>query len=101
MILKVAGAAQHGVVIDAQVRTTDILPTILSLAKIPAPAELNGESMMPLIQQQAATHDLLAETDYPLRFGWAPLKALSYGHSPLRLRSSKSRENPPLPAGIK
>src|SRR3981189_137823 len=80
MILKMAGAAQHGIVINAQVRTTDILPTILSMPKIPAPAELNGESMMPLIQQQGVSHDLLAETDYPLRFGWAPLKALRAGN---------------------
>jgi tetratricopeptide (TPR) repeat protein len=35
--------------------------------------------MLPLIQKQAASHDLLAETDYPLRFGWAPLKALRTG----------------------
>jgi Flp pilus assembly protein TadD len=35
--------------------------------------------MIPLIQQQAVNHDLLAETDYPLRFGWAPLKALRAG----------------------
>jgi choline-sulfatase len=79
MILKMSGVAHRGVVIDAQVRTTDILPTILSLTNIPAPAELNGASMVPLIQQQVASHDLLAETDYPLRFGWAPLKALRAG----------------------
>jgi choline-sulfatase len=79
MILKLPGAAQHGMVVDGQVRTTDILPTVLSLTKTSVPAELHGESMMPLIQQQAASHDLLAETDYPLRFGWAPLKALRAG----------------------
>src|SRR5258708_34995411 len=49
------------------------------MTKIPAPAELNGESLVPLIKQQAASHNLLAETDYPLRFGWAPLKALRAG----------------------
>jgi arylsulfatase A-like enzyme/Flp pilus assembly protein TadD len=76
MILKMPGTTKRGVVVDAQVRTTDILPTVLSLTKVPAPAELSGESMLPLIQQQAASHDLLAETDYPLRFGWTPLKAL-------------------------
>lgn len=80
MILKMAGASQRGVVVDAQVRTTDILPTILSLINISVPAELNGESMLPLIQQSAAGHDLLAETDYPLRFGWAPLKAIRTGN---------------------
>ncbi|MFY9562225.1 MAG: sulfatase-like hydrolase/transferase [Terriglobales bacterium] len=84
MILKTAGTVQRGVVIDAQVRTTDILPTILSLTNIPVPAELNGESMVPLMKRaQAAAHDLFAETDYPLRFGWAPLKALRAGNAKL------------------
>ncbi len=77
MILKIGGAGQRGVVIDAQVRTTDILPTILSLTNIPAPAELNGDSMLPLIKRgETPEHNLFAETDYPLRFGWAPLRAL-------------------------
>jgi len=76
MILKMGSAPQRGVVVDAQVRTTDILPTILTLTKVPVPAEMHGESMVPLIQNQAVNHDLLAETDYPLRFGWAPIKAL-------------------------
>ncbi len=38
--------------IDAQVRTTDILPTILSATGVAAPAELNGESLLPLIDGQ-------------------------------------------------
>lgn len=77
MIVKMAGVGQRGVVIDAQVRTTDILPTVLSLTNIPAPPELNGESMVPLIKRaKTPDHDLFAETDYPLRFGWAPLRAL-------------------------
>lgn len=80
MIFKMA-AAQRGTVIDAPVRTTDILPTILSLTNIPAPAELNGESLVPLVKRQAAAaHDLFGETDYPLRFGWAPLRALRAGN---------------------
>ena len=79
MILKMPGTKDHGIVVDAQVRTTDILPTILALTNTPAPPELSGESMIPLIENQASSHDLLAETDYPLRFGWAPLKALRAG----------------------
>jgi arylsulfatase A-like enzyme len=81
LILKTAAAAHHGAVIDAQVRTTDILPTILSATGVPAPAELNGESLFPLIEQAAAAQapsnrELFGETDYPLRWGWAPLRAL-------------------------
>jgi choline-sulfatase len=77
LILKTSGAAHHGTVIDAEVRTTDILPTILSATGISAPAELNGESLLPLIEQRTPSNRaLFGETDYPLRWGWAPLRAL-------------------------
>jgi len=77
LILKMPAAARHGTVIDAQVRTTDILPTILSATGVAAPAELNGESLLPLIEQtSSANRELFGETDYPLRWGWAPLRAL-------------------------
>jgi choline-sulfatase len=64
-------------VIDAQVRTTDILPTILDLVGTPAPQRLDGESLTPYF----AGADLppriaFGETDYPLRFGWAPLRSV-------------------------
>ncbi len=79
--LKTAGAAHHTAVIDAQVRTTDILPTILSATGVAAPAELNGESLLPLIEekpnaQAPSSRPLFGETDYPLRWGWASLRAL-------------------------
>jgi len=79
--LKAATAAHRGTVIDAQVRTTDILPTILSATGVAAPAELNGWSLLPLIEagtNESVSSDraLFGETDYPLRWGWAPLRAL-------------------------
>jgi arylsulfatase A-like enzyme len=78
--VKVVGAAQAGTVIDSEVRTTDILPTILSVAKVDPPAELNGESLLRLIDKKKTTassnRTLFGETDYPLRWGWAPLRAL-------------------------
>jgi len=81
LIVKTAGAAHHGAVIDSLVRTTDILPTILEATGIAAPAELNGESLLPLIERGKTDADtsnrvLFGETDYPLRWGWAPLRAL-------------------------
>jgi choline-sulfatase len=83
LLLKMPAAANHGTVIDAQVRTTDILPTILSVTGIAAPPELNGESLLPLIANQLianqsapSTRELFGETDYPLRWGWAPLRAV-------------------------
>jgi choline-sulfatase len=77
-----AGPSPRGVVIDALVRTTDILPTILVATGIPAPPELNGESLFPLLEKSSGEkksdekRQLFGETDYPLRWGWAPLRAL-------------------------
>src|SRR5580658_8375325 len=78
LLLKLPAAAHRGTVIGAQVRTTDILPTILSVTGAAAPPELNGESLLPLIVNQSApsNRELFGETDYPLRWGWAPLRAL-------------------------
>jgi len=71
------GAAPNGLVVDAQVRTTDILPTVLSLTNTPAPPELNGESLVPYFDNQSQpARSLFGETDYPLRWGWAPLRAV-------------------------
>jgi choline-sulfatase len=77
LIVKMPAAANRGSVIDAEVRTTDILPTILSVTGVALPAELNGESLLPLVDKTSnASRELFGETDYPLRWGWAPLRAL-------------------------
>lgn len=77
LILKLPKAAHSAEVINSQVRTTDILPTVLDLLSIAAPAKLDGESLKPLFAE-ANTQDRVAfgETDYPLRFGWAPLRSV-------------------------
>ena len=82
LIIKMPDAAHRGMVIDSLVRTTDILPTVLFLTNTPAPAELNGKSLVPLIEgskedrETEPARSLFGETDYPLRWGWAPLRAL-------------------------
>ena len=78
LIIKTSGGAHHGLVVDSLVRTTDILPTALSMTSTPPPAELNGDSLVPLINAEtgSARRALFGETDYPLRWGWAPLKAV-------------------------
>ena len=77
LIVKLPVADHHGEVIDKLVRTTDILPTVLSLTNTPAPPELSGASLVPLINSETdSARELLGETDYPLRWGWAPIKAL-------------------------
>jgi arylsulfatase A-like enzyme/Flp pilus assembly protein TadD len=76
LILKFPGATR-GSVVEAQVRTTDILPTVLSLTSTAIPSELNGESLLSLFSSKSQPpRSLFGETDYPLRWGWAPLRAL-------------------------
>jgi len=77
LIVKLPAETHRGAVVDKLVRTTDILPTVLSLTNTPAPPELNGASLVPLIDGESdSARELLGETDYPLRWGWAPIKAL-------------------------
>jgi Tfp pilus assembly protein PilF len=64
-------------VVDAQVRTTDILPTVLDLLGAPGLQTKEGESLKAYFTgTEAAARTAFGETDYPLRFGWAPLRSV-------------------------
>ena len=77
LIVKLPKEKQAARVVEEQVRTTDILPTILELLGIPAPANLDGISLKPaFLDAGAPSRTVLGETDYPLRFGWAPLRSV-------------------------
>ncbi|MGC2195093.1 MAG: sulfatase-like hydrolase/transferase, partial [Terriglobales bacterium] len=66
-----------GSVIQSQVRTTDILPTVLDMLNISPPERLDGESLQPDFAGTGTTsRTVFGETDYPLHFGWAPLRAI-------------------------
>ena len=77
LIVKQPKNEDAGRVVEAQVRTTDILPTVLELLGVPPPAKLDGRSLRPLLAGTESTPRVaLGETDYPLRFGWAPLRSM-------------------------
>jgi Flp pilus assembly protein TadD len=79
LILKTPTGAGKAKVVEAQVRTTDILPTVLDLTGVAAPARLDGESLKTYFagtNTDAAERIAFGETDYPLRFGWAPLRSV-------------------------
>ncbi len=64
-------------VVKAQVRTTDILPTVVDWLGIPPPARLDGASLKPYIDGvEEKDRTAVGETDYPLRFAWAPLRSV-------------------------
>lgn len=77
LILKLPKGEFAGSLIDAQVRTTDILPTVLDLVGGAAPERVDGESLRPLLAKtESGARIAFGETDYPLRFGWAPLRSV-------------------------
>ena len=80
LIIKFRGQRQAGRVVEAQVRTTDILPTVIELLKISPPKRLDGESLIPYLalagSPETTGRTVFGETDYPMRFGWAPLRSV-------------------------
>jgi choline-sulfatase len=77
LIVKLPNAREAGRAVEAQVRTTDIMPTILSLLGIAAPPSLDGDSLEPFLTGIEATpRTVFGETDYPLRYGWASLRSV-------------------------
>jgi len=80
LILKLPGAKDAGKVVDEQVGTLDIMPTVLELAGVSMPEAIEGQSLSRAATgNQKVGHFQVAETDYPLRFGWAPLRAVRNG----------------------
>jgi len=76
LIFKLPGR-KTGKVIRSQVGTTDILPTVLDVLNVPPPERLDGESLKPYFGgTEMVGRTVFGETDYPLHFGWAPLRAV-------------------------
>ena len=77
LIVKTPAGKNAGKVLEAQVRTTDILPTVLDMAGIAAPDNLQGKSLSPYFDgSETKDRTAFGETDYPLRFGWSPLRSV-------------------------
>jgi choline-sulfatase len=76
LIIKLPFGLRASQVIGAQVRTIDILPTALDVLNVSAPSSLDGLSLRPLFEgTERDERALLGETDYPLLFGWSPLRS--------------------------
>ena len=77
LLVKLPEQREAGRTVKAQVRTTDVMPSILEVLGVLAPARLDGESLGPFLTGTgAAARTVFGETDYPLRFGWAPLRSV-------------------------
>jgi arylsulfatase A-like enzyme/Tfp pilus assembly protein PilF len=76
--------ATGGKHVDARVELADILPTILDLAGIAIPKEVQGHSLTSMMKDLRSGEEgdraAYSETDFPQRaFGWTPERALRTG----------------------
>lgn len=77
LIVKLPRAESVGAVVAAQVRTVDIVPTLLDFAGATAPDKSDGESLQVYFSGKSdLDRPAFGETDYPLRFGWASLRSV-------------------------
>ena len=77
LILKLPKNERAGATVGDQVSTIDVFPTILALEGIRGPTTVEGKSL--LASALLKSRIVISETDYPLRFGWAPLKSARTG----------------------
>jgi tetratricopeptide (TPR) repeat protein len=88
LILRLPGGTGTGRRVKAQVRLTDIAPTVRRLAGT-APRESDGEDLVPLLRDAGAPdRAAFSESDYPaFVLGWSPMRSL-------RLRGAKFIDAP-------
>jgi choline-sulfatase len=80
LVVKLPEESHAGQTIAQQVRTLDILPTLVAIAGAELPTRVDGASLLTLLDgPEAEERPAFGETDYPLRFGWAPLRSLRAG----------------------
>lgn len=73
---------RHGQRVHAQVRTVDLMPTILDLLGMQSPKEVQGTSLVPLIEGASNDLGLIAygESYYPRNhYAWSELKSARDG----------------------
>ncbi len=71
-----------GTEVEGPVSTADIMPTILQALRLQVPPEVQGTSMLPLVEakQAESSRQLYAETFLPrLHFNWSELRGLEVG----------------------
>ena len=78
--LIIAGPGVPARVIPDQVRIVDVMPTILAMVGVAAPADVQGVSLVPLSEGKPLDLLALSETWYPrYHYGWSELTAVRDG----------------------
>ena len=81
LILHAPGHLPGGTVVPTRVRLTDIVPTVLDMVGLAVPAQVEGESLIPLVGgKKGRDRETYIETFYPREnYGWSELVGLISG----------------------
>jgi choline-sulfatase len=80
LVFKLPMEHSAGTKIENRAGLVDVLPTMLEVAGITVPPEVQGESLLPMLKTTPADRPAYAESDYPHRtFGWSSLRSLRTG----------------------
>lgn len=74
LLVKLPGSARAGETGKVAVGLFDVMPTVLSVLGLPIPPEVQGRSLLSLLEPGAPERPIYAETYYPrLHMGWSEL----------------------------
>jgi arylsulfatase A-like enzyme len=81
LLLKLPGAQPAAKRVPAKVRLVDIAPTLLEIAAIPVPSQMQGQSLLRIAKASSSPDQpVYSRSDLPQRgFGWSPLESWRAG----------------------
>lgn len=82
LVIKPAASERGGRRVRDLVQLVDLMPTIVDLAKAPLPDDVDGESLVPLLEAggRLASRSVYAESLYGFyHFGWSGVRSLTDG----------------------
>ena len=66
--------------VTSKVGLVDVAPTLLEVAGIPVPSQMQGESLLRIAKTAAGDEPVYSRSDFPQRaFGWSPLESWRAG----------------------
>lgn len=79
LLLKLPQGQMAGKRVTAQVRLLDLAPSILEIADVPIPSQMQGQSLI-RVTKNGTDEATYARTDFPQQaFGWSPLESWRSG----------------------